>query len=80
MDIPDAVVDFFQAKVLAFKEMRKSTMAELCRRYEISRPTGYKWVDRFEAAGTRFRSIVDVSLHGIGDYLLATHARRGADP
>ena len=26
--------------------------AELCRRYEISRPTGDKWVDRFEAAGT----------------------------
>jgi transposase InsO family protein len=26
-------------------------MAELCRRYGISRPTGYKWVKRFEAAG-----------------------------
>jgi transposase len=26
-------------------------MAELCRRYGISRPTGYKWTDRFEAAG-----------------------------
>ena len=24
-------------------------MAELCRRYGISRPTGYKWVARFEA-------------------------------
>ncbi len=27
------------------------TMAELCRRYGISRPSGYKWVDRFEAKG-----------------------------
>ena len=27
------------------------SMAELCRRYGISRPTGYKWVDRFEAHG-----------------------------
>ena len=27
------------------------SMAELCRRYAISRPTGYKWVDRFETAG-----------------------------
>ena len=26
-------------------------MAELCRRYGISRPTGYKWVERFEAEG-----------------------------
>ncbi len=27
------------------------TMAELCRRYGISRPTGYKWVKRFEEEG-----------------------------
>lgn len=26
-------------------------MSELCRRYGISRPTGYKWVKRFEAEG-----------------------------
>ncbi len=26
-------------------------MAELCRRYGISRPTGYKWIDRFETEG-----------------------------
>lgn len=25
--------------------------AELCRKYGISRPTGYKWVDRFQTAG-----------------------------
>ena len=32
--------------------MRDSfSMAELCRRYGISRPTGYKWVDRFEVSG-----------------------------
>ena len=28
-------------------------MTELCRRYGISRPTGYKWVDRFEVHGRR---------------------------
>ncbi len=26
-------------------------MAELCRRYGISRPTGYKWIRRFEEEG-----------------------------
>jgi hypothetical protein len=26
-------------------------MSELCDRYQISRPTGYKWVDRIEAEG-----------------------------
>ena len=25
------------------------SMSELCDRYQISRPTGYKWVDRIEA-------------------------------
>ena len=27
------------------------TMAELCRMYEISRETGYKWVKRYELQG-----------------------------
>jgi transposase len=27
------------------------SMSELCDRYQISRPTGYKWVDRIEALG-----------------------------
>ena len=27
--------------------------AELCRRYGISRPTGYKWLRRYEAGGSR---------------------------
>ncbi|MGH8622856.1 MAG: helix-turn-helix domain-containing protein, partial [Burkholderiales bacterium] len=27
------------------------SMSELCERYRITRPTGYKWVDRFEAEG-----------------------------
>ena len=26
-------------------------MAELCRRYGVSRPTGYKWIQRFEGEG-----------------------------
>ena len=29
------------------------TMTELCADYQISRKTGYKWVDRFEGAGPR---------------------------
>ncbi len=29
------------------------TMTELCADYQISRKTGYKWVDRFEANGPR---------------------------
>jgi transposase-like protein len=24
------------------------SMSELCSRYQISRPTGYKWIDRLE--------------------------------
>ena len=27
------------------------TIAELCRRYGVSRPTGYKWIQRFQAEG-----------------------------
>ncbi len=27
------------------------SFAEICRRYGISRPTGYKWIARFEASG-----------------------------
>ena len=27
------------------------TMTELCERYGITRPTGYKWMDRYRAAG-----------------------------
>src|SRR5258705_2264600 len=29
------------------------TMTELCADYQISRKTGYKWVDRYETAGPR---------------------------
>ncbi len=29
------------------------SMSELCRRYQISRPTGYKWVDRNEQEGLK---------------------------
>ncbi len=27
------------------------SMSELCERYRITRPTGYKWVERVEAEG-----------------------------
>jgi putative transposase len=29
------------------------SMSELCDRYQISRPTGYKWVDRIENEGLK---------------------------
>ncbi len=31
------------------------SMSELCGRYQISRPTGYKWVDRIEVEGLKSR-------------------------
>jgi putative transposase len=30
---------------------QEEDLAELCRRYDISRPTGYKWIARFQAEG-----------------------------
>lgn len=32
-------------------QRHEESMAELCRRYEISRPTGYKLIERYEAEG-----------------------------
>lgn len=32
-------------------QVKQDDFAELCRKYEISRQTGYKWVNRFEAQG-----------------------------
>jgi transposase len=32
-------------------QRRSFAMAELCRRYGVSRPTGYKWIQRFEGEG-----------------------------
>jgi transposase len=29
------------------------SMSELCDRYQISRPTGYKWIDRIEIEGLK---------------------------
>ncbi len=29
-------------------QLAEGSFAELCRKYGISRQTGYKWVDRFE--------------------------------
>ena len=40
-------------KLLFIRDYIRGTfsVAELCRRYGISRPTGYKWISRFEASG-----------------------------
>jgi hypothetical protein len=41
------------------------SMIELCDRYQISRPTGYKWVDRIENEG--LKTVKDSSsVHGVG--------------
>jgi putative transposase len=34
-------------------EQREVSLAELCRRYEISRQTGYKWIERYEEGGAQ---------------------------
>jgi transposase-like protein len=34
-------------------EQDESTMAELCRRYAITRPTGYKWWQRYQQGGVK---------------------------
>ena len=32
-------------------ERQEENLAELCRRYEISRQTGYKWLERYQQEG-----------------------------
>ena len=34
-------------------EREEGSLAELCRRYEISRQTGYKWLERYQQEGQR---------------------------
>ena len=40
------------------------SMSELCDRYQISRPTGYKWIDRLETEGLKAVEWVVVGLGG----------------
>lgn len=47
----ESVMDQRVAFVLRAKE-REETIAELCREYEISRPTGYLWLQRYEQVGS----------------------------
>jgi transposase-like protein len=32
-------------------QLQQESLAELCRKYGISRQTGYKWIQRFESHG-----------------------------
>ena len=34
-------------------DRKEASIAELCRRYGISRKTGYKWIERYESEGPR---------------------------
>lgn len=38
-------------ELVHLSESQKITMTELCRRFQISRKTGYKWVQRFGTEG-----------------------------
>ena len=45
------------------------TMTELCADYQISRKTGYKWIDRYEASGPArpARSVAAAASQSAGD-------------
>ena len=45
------VLDERMAFVLACREVPSESMAVLCRKFGISRKTGYKWIDRYEVCG-----------------------------
>jgi transposase InsO family protein len=49
---------------------REFTMSELCTRFAVSRPTGYKWVERFYVEGTQ----------GLGDRSRAPKQHPNATP
>ncbi len=49
---------------------REFTMSELCERFEVSRPTGYKWVERFRSEGRA----------GLADRTRAAHRHPNALP
>jgi transposase InsO family protein len=59
------------------------TMAELCRFYDVSRGTGYKWVERYEASGMDgLRNLSRAPLHhpnevreDIEEYVIALRGR-----
>ena len=42
-----------RVKFIADQRSGLWTMAELCDRYEISRKTGYKWLERYRLEGPR---------------------------
>jgi transposase InsO family protein len=44
-------VDDQRMKFVVSADRREKTMSELCAEFEISRPTGYEWLRRFQAGG-----------------------------
>lgn len=51
--MPWKVSDVIEIRLDFVKDWRTGmwTLAELCRHYEITRKTGYKWIERYETAG-----------------------------
>jgi transposase-like protein len=53
-------------RLIEADEREEGSLAELCRRFGVSRKTGYKWLTRYEEAG----------LEGLQDLSQAPHQHR----
>jgi len=42
---------FLRAEFIHLAELENANLSELCRRFGISRKTGYKWLKRYRAEG-----------------------------
>jgi len=45
----DQIMD--QRIEFAQEALHTGNLTELCKKYEISRPTGYKWIERYKLSG-----------------------------
>lgn len=66
--MPWSEITVMDEKLMFIRDWKREniTFAELCRRYQISRKTGYKWTGRFDDEGVdglRFRSHAALTVH-----------------